>query len=175
MPFVKLDCGILDSTLWVDLSACRVFQTALLMAEPHELREPTPQLEVRTLARTDFLVPAAWYGFVRAAGVGIVRRALLDEEEGLQALERLGAPEPGSRNAAHNGRRLVRVDGGYIVLNFQVYRDRDYTAAERSARYRAQKRGRRQRESSKNTRDTVARLRGRQSDGPEHPKKVDDV
>ena len=31
---------------------------------------------------------------------------------------------------------MVRVDGGYIVLNYIKYRDRDYTAAARAKRYR---------------------------------------
>src|SRR3990167_930952 len=44
MPFVKLDCGILDSTLWFDRDARDVFLTALLMAVPYEVRESTPTI-----------------------------------------------------------------------------------------------------------------------------------
>ena len=148
MPFVKLDCGILDSTLWPDRPAREVFLTALLMAEPFELHEPAPQLAVSNLDETGWIVPAGWYGFVRAAGTGIVRRAELSREDGLLALERLGAPEPDSRSAAYEGRRLVRINGGFLVLNFMHYRERDYTTAERSARYRA-----------KQKRDTSSRAR----------------
>lgn len=57
-------------------------------------------------------------------------------EEGYNALERLGAPDPESRNPAWGGRRLVRVNGGYIVLNFEEFRRRDATGAERARRYR---------------------------------------
>jgi hypothetical protein len=60
----------------------------------------------------------------------------MDMEEGLSALERLGSQDKESRSHAFEGRRLVRVDGGYIVLNFQVYRERDHTSADRSRRYR---------------------------------------
>ena len=137
MAFLKLDTGILNSTLWVDKDCREVFLTALLMAEPYEVMEPVPQLEVRTLTETGFVVPVGWYGFVRAAGVGIIRTAMTETEAGMLALERLGSPDPESRNRRFDGRRLVRVNGGYIALNFMDFRDRDHTAAERSARYRA--------------------------------------
>jgi len=59
-----------------------------------------------------------------------------DIQHGLDALEKLGEPEQSSRTPDFDGRRLVRVDGGYIVLNFGKYRERDYTAAKRQRRYR---------------------------------------
>jgi hypothetical protein len=46
MPFVKLDCGILDSSVWVDRPQRDLFITALLMAQPFELDEETPQYHV---------------------------------------------------------------------------------------------------------------------------------
>lgn len=139
MAFVKLDCGMLDSTIWIDRDARELFITALLMAEPIEIREPIPALETRTLNQTGFIVPAGWYGFIPAAGSGIVRRAGMDAERGLSALERLAQPETESRSQAFEGRRLVRVDGGYLALNYDKYRQKDHTAAERSARYRERK------------------------------------
>ena len=139
MAFVKLDTKILDSTLWIERDCREMFITALLLAHPYELVEPTPQIEVRTLALTGFMVPVGWYGFVPAAGVGIARRAMVDQEIGMIALERLGSPDPESRSPEFDGRRLVRVDGGYIVLNFIKYREKDTTAAERSKRWRDRK------------------------------------
>src|SRR5436190_13597342 len=136
MSFVKLDAGILDSTLWVERECREVFITALLLAEPFETKLPMEQFEIRSLEKTGFVVPPGWYGLVRAAGVGILRRALVEQEAGLAALERLGSTDPGSRSSEFAGRRLVRVDGGFIVLNYMKYRDRDYTTAERSRRYR---------------------------------------
>lgn len=136
MPFVKLDTGILNSTLWMDRSARELFITALLMAEPFEAREPLEQIKIGSLESTGFIVPPGWYGFVHAASVGIINRAGMDRETGMAALEILGSPEDGSRSRDFEGRRLVRVDGGFIVLNFMKYRDRDYTSAERSRRYR---------------------------------------
>ena len=139
MAFVKLDCGILNSTLWVEREPRDVFITALLMAEPHEVVAPMPQYEVRSLTKTGFQVPPGWYGFVQAAGPGIVRRALSELEAGMDALEKLGSPDLESRSSDFEGRRLVRVDGGYIVLNYMKYREKDATSADRSKRYREKK------------------------------------
>lgn len=139
MPFVKLDCDILTSTIWYDPDARIMFLTALLMAVPREYLEPAPQIAVRDLTLLGWNAPPGWYGFVPAAGVGITNRAGVEKEAGLAALERLGSPEPDSRSPEYDGRRVVRVDGGYLVLNFQKYRDRDYTGAERAKRYRERK------------------------------------
>lgn len=136
MSFVKLDCGMLDSTIWVDRDAREVFITALLMARPKQTTEPMNQIGVRTLEPTGFVVPPGWYGWIAAAGPGIVRRAGMDQEPGLAALERLGTPELDSRTPDFDGRRLIRVDGGYLALNYMRYRDKDHTAAERMRRWR---------------------------------------
>lgn len=140
MPFVKLDCGILNSTLWIDPVERDIFITALLMAVPFEFKTAQPQLVVNEILETGFVVPPGWYGMVEAAGPGIVRRALLEQEAGMRALAKLGEPDPGSRSRAWDGRRLVRVDGGYLVLNYMDYLLKDYGAAERMRRLRAKKR-----------------------------------
>lgn len=139
MAFVKLDCGMLDSSIWPDKDARDIFITALLMALPHETTGKIPQIKVRSLEETGWLAPPDWYGLVRAAGVGIVRRCGIDQEAGLAALERLGEPDPDSRSDDHEGRRLIRIDGGYLVLNFERYRKKDHTAAARATRYRLKK------------------------------------
>jgi hypothetical protein len=136
MPFVKLDAGLLDSSLWTDPVGRDVFITALLMATPRELAGPMAQLAIDSLDPTGWTVPAGWYGFLPSAGVGILRRALVPEAQGLEALKRLGDPDPTSRTVAHQGRRLVRVDGGFVVLNFMLFRERDDTARDRARRYR---------------------------------------
>ena len=136
MPFVKLDTRILQSTLWFERDARELFITALLMAEPREIQEITPQLKVDSLEHTGFSVPPGWYGFVPAAGIGIIRQAAMDRESGMKALAELGNPDIESRSKDFEGRRLVRVDGGFVVLNFVKYRDRDTTTAVRSKRWR---------------------------------------
>jgi hypothetical protein len=139
MPFVKLDRGLLDSSLWPDRDARDLFVTALLMADPHEARKDLPQIAVDSLAPTGFVLAAGWYGFVAAAGAGIIHRAGIDQAAGIEGLRRLGEPDPDSRSSAAGGRRLVRVEGGYIVVNFDKYRQKDHTAAERSRRFRDRK------------------------------------
>ena len=125
MPFVKLDTQILQSTLWIDRPARDVFITALLMAEAEEIEHPMPQLEVRSLTPTGFVVSPGWYGIVRAAGIGIIHRSLVEEVDGYRALEMLGAPDQESRSHDFEGRRMVRVEGGYVILNYFKFRDRD--------------------------------------------------
>lgn len=136
MPFVKLDCKLLHSTLWLDVDGTRIFITALLMAEPWVCDEPVAQLDVNTMKPTGWKVPAGWYGFVPAAGPGIVTAAVLDMKVGMNALVRLGMPEAESRSPEFDGRRLVRVRGGFVVLNYMHYREQDLTGAERQRRWR---------------------------------------
>jgi hypothetical protein len=136
MAYVKLDKAVLSSSLWVERAVRDVFITALIMGMPIELTEPAPQLEVDSLNETGFVVPAGEYGFVAAAGIGIVNQALLGKEEGIEALRVLGSPDLENRSQEFEGRRMVRINGGYIILNFMKYRDKDHTAKERSKRYR---------------------------------------
>jgi hypothetical protein len=141
MPFVKLDTGILDSTLWIEREQREIFITALLMAIPKQLEESTQQIEVDSLERTGFAVGPGWYGFVEAAGIGIIGRARVGRSEGMKALKSLGSPDKESRSDDFEGRRLIRIDGGFLVLNYMKYRDRDYGAAERMRRLRARRNG----------------------------------
>ena len=140
MAFVKLDAGILRSTIWYRRPALEVFLTALLMAEPWELEADTPTLKVDSLDHDDFIVPKGWYGFVRASGPGIVHQSgIEDQAAGVGALRELSQPESESRSQEHEGRRMVRVNGGYIVLNFMRYRDYDHNAADRMRKLRARR------------------------------------
>ena len=136
MPFLKLDTDITKSSIWYDKDARDCFLAALLMAKPHTLKEPAPALNIRDLDGSGFTVPPGDYGFVSAAGVGIIQTAGIEREAGLDALERLAAPDPDSRNPDWEGRRLVRVNHGFIALNFDHYRWKDHTTAARSKRWR---------------------------------------
>ena len=144
MPFVKLDCSMLHSSIWPDKDARDLFITALLMAEPIEIKTPTDQICADSLNLTGWKVPPGWYGYVPAAGIGIAHQAGLDDRDrAIAALIRLGSIENESRNPSFEGRRMVRIDGGYLILNFMIYRERDYTSADRSRRYRERKASRR--------------------------------
>lgn len=136
MPFVKLDRGILDSSLWSDRDQRDIFLTAILSAEPFELKEDSPQLDIGTLDKTGFLIPAGWYGFVAMAPSGLIRRACLGLTEGYKALEKLGRIDPDSRSDEFGGRRLARIANGFVVMNYVKYREKDHTSTERVRLYR---------------------------------------
>lgn len=113
MPFVKLDCGILDSSLWAEPPAVRLtFLTMLAMAESD--------------------------GLCRATAPGIARRGNLPQPDVEQALKVLSGPDPHSRDNT-DGRRIERVAGGYHILNYLGYREYDYGAAERMRALRARR------------------------------------
>ena len=140
MPFVKLDCNILDSSLWTLRPERDLFLTALCMATPLDLEEPTPTYNEMG-EELDFVVPPGKnYGFVEASATGIVRRAGLDNdyefEDAIKAVFELGDPDFESKNPAHGGRRMVRIEGGFIILNFGTHRKKDHTNAERQKRFR---------------------------------------
>jgi hypothetical protein len=156
MSFVKLDTGILDSTLWVARDPREVFITALLMAMPREFDEPMQAYKPGSLETYGFVVPPGWYGFVEASGPGIVRRAGVPADSGMEALQQLCEPDPESRSSEWEGRRMVRVNGGYVILNFMKYRDKDNSAAERARRYRERQKDLASRETSRVTRDVDA-------------------
>lgn len=136
MAFVKLDTGILDSTLWIERDQRELFITALLMAEPREFEHSIRQIKIGELEFTDFEAPPGWYGFVPAASFGIINRAGVDKDAGMEALRKLGDPESESRSKQFEGRRMIRMDGGFVILNYMKYRDKDHTAAERQRRLR---------------------------------------
>ena len=131
---------MLDSSIWMDRPAREVFITALLMAEPVEFTEPQAVIRVASLELDGWDVPPGWYGIARAAGPGIVNRSRLDFLEGLEALARLCAPEMQSRTPKWEGRRMARISGGFVLLNYDDYRQRDYGSAERTRRYRERQR-----------------------------------
>lgn len=116
MPFVKLDCNILDSTLWLSDPEVRVtFITMLAMASPD--------------------------GLVEATAPGIARRANLSIETVRRVIAELESEDDESRSLAENGRRIRRVEGGYMIVNYLKYREKDHTNAERQKRYRQRHKG----------------------------------
>ena len=115
MAYVKLDCDILDSSLWVeDLPTRVVFITMLAMADSE--------------------------GVCRATAPGIARRGNIPVADVRNALIILESPDPDSRTQTDEGRRIRRQDGGYRIVNYTAYRDKDHTAAARMRRYRENQR-----------------------------------
>ncbi len=138
--FVKLDCGMLQSSIWFDRDVRDLFITALLMATPYEITVPTPTIATDSLEDGGMVVPPGWYGFVAAAGTGIVHRSMIDPKRGPECLKALASPEPDSRSPAFGGRRMVRINGGFLILNYINYREKDYTSKDRSKRWRERRR-----------------------------------
>jgi hypothetical protein len=63
-------------------------------------------------------------GFCQYASVAnLAHRALIGLEETKKAVAILEAPDPDSSDPDHEGRRIERVPGGWIVINAQKYRD----------------------------------------------------
>lgn len=116
MPFVKLDCGIIHSSLWAEDSDTKICWITLLL-----LADAT--------------------GFVRAAASAIAREAGISAAAGRRALDLFSSPDDESRTPDNQGKRIEKVEGGYRVLNYEKYRERDYTNAERQKRYREKQKG----------------------------------
>ena len=142
MGFLKLDEGILTSTLWFDRIGRDIFLVAGLKARPRMFSDPVPVFAPSSLGGAIYTLPPGEYGFTECSGPGLVAAAghihadPADWEIGMSGLRRLTEPDPESRSSEYGGRRLARVQGGYIVLNLMRYRDRDSTATERKRRQR---------------------------------------
>jgi hypothetical protein len=124
MSFAKLFSSITESSLWGEQKEVRL-------------------LFVSMLARADST------GFVEASLPGLARMANLTVAEVEMALEVLEGPDPHSKNPEFEGRRIDKVDGGWMLLNYDSYRNRrsdedrrgymrDYMRERRSAERRKQ-------------------------------------
>jgi hypothetical protein len=135
--YVKLACSILDSSLWILATDIRiVFITILAMCNSE--------------------------GLCEATAPGIARRANLPLAAVRRALRKLEDPDPDDKSGVAEGRRLERVSGGYRVINYLAYRDRDYGAAARARRYRERRRARDRKAVTRDGRDApVTRTQGK--------------
>lgn len=86
-------------------------------------------------------------GFVSASILGLKRAAVLSIEEVEDALKILEAPDPRSKSADFEGRRIERVAGGWRVLNHEQYQKlmrevcSKASAADRQKKHRLKKKG----------------------------------
>lgn len=60
---------------------------------------------------------------VEASIPGLANAARLTIKETEVALKELEAPDKYSQTTAHNGRRVLRVEGGWFIVNGEKYRD----------------------------------------------------
>jgi hypothetical protein len=70
-----------------------------------------------------FLAKKDKNGFVAASVPGMAKAAGLTNEECLKALRVLESPDLMSSSKEHEGRRIRKVEHGWIILNHFVYRD----------------------------------------------------
>lgn len=97
--YTKLFSTILDSTVWTN----------------------TPK-EVKLLWIT-MLLKKDRDQIVRASLVGLAKCAELTIEEAETALEFLMSPDKNSHSKDHDGRRVLKVDDGWFIVQGQKYRD----------------------------------------------------
>jgi hypothetical protein len=111
MPFVKLDCSILYSSIWAESSETRIIWiTMLAMADQT--------------------------GLVHATAPGISAASFIPLESTRKAISILETPDPDSKSTENEGRRIMRVDGGYSILNYEKYRAFNYSLKKDAVRKR---------------------------------------
>lgn len=103
--FTKLDRGILQSSIMAEDSDTFKIWVVLLAACDSDGIAPVSAVYISSVARLS---------------LDVVRAAIV----------RLEAPDPESRSTNDEGRRLRRVDGGFELINYQVYRARSLREAE---------------------------------------------
>jgi hypothetical protein len=109
--FVKLYSSILTSSIWCEDDKTRILWITILLCTDKD-------------------------GFCQAAVPGLAAMARLTVEDTAAALAKLEGPDQYSRTQDHEGRRIEKVDGGWIVLTHGKYRDRD--RIERRREYQAE-------------------------------------
>lgn len=94
----KLFTKILDSSIWLEPTPTRIIWLTLLAAMDED-------------------------GFAQFAAIpNLAHRAVLSLDETMEAVKILEAPDPNSSDPDHEGRRIERVPGGWMVLNAPKYR-----------------------------------------------------
>jgi hypothetical protein len=97
--YTKLFGSIVASTVW---------------QEPHHVR--IVWITMLALRNREHIVEASTPGLASLARVTV--------EECREALLRLESPDPDSRTPENEGRRIRKVDGGWLVLNGEKYRQK---------------------------------------------------
>jgi hypothetical protein len=105
-------------------------------------------------------------GDVMASVPGLADAARVTRAECEEALERLGSPDPDSSNQTEQGRRIIRIEGGWFVVSHQKY-SRMLSIDERRERDAERKRVQRASASVRDVTDVAESLPSRSI--PSHP------
>ena len=118
--FTKLDNKILTSSIWNEPPETRVLWVSLLAASDEN-------------------------GFVTCSRSGLLRLSNIPEDKFNAGLECLMSPDEDSRTREYEGRRIEKIDGGYLILNYDKYRTSEIIkreqTKERVRKYRERKKG----------------------------------
>jgi len=90
-----------------------------------------------------FLAKANYHGIVKASRSGMIRSSNVSEKDFDRALKVLESPDSDSRSPEFDGRRIEKIEGGWLVLNYKKYREYSYSespVAIRQRRHREKKR-----------------------------------
>lgn len=145
MGFTKLDDGFFDSSL-VALGAVPTAVFCCLLSKCG----PT--------------------GISRLPKIVIAKRMGLTSEEADRAFQLLQDPDPDSRTPDHDGRRIERCDGGWLILNYAKYREFDYSQnpeAIRKRRIRQQRQKQSVRDMSRTMSQQCPRTLPKDQDNPD--------
>lgn len=95
----KIFTKILDSSIWLESTTTRLVWLTFIAAMDED-------------------------GFVQFASVSnLAHRARVTKDEAQKAVECLESPDPDSSDPDHEGRRIERVPGGWMILNAAKYRE----------------------------------------------------
>jgi hypothetical protein len=95
--YTKLFSSIIASTVWCEDDKTRIVWITMLATKGRD-------------------------GLVEASVPGLAALARVSVESCRAAVEKLEAPDPDSRTPDHEGRRIKKVEGGWVVLNHAIYR-----------------------------------------------------
>jgi hypothetical protein len=107
MGFTKLDSGIVNSSVWAESLATRVLWITMLAMSDEN-------------------------GFVSSSKSGLLRAANVPVDDFDVAIKTLESPDVESRTPDNNGRRVEKIDGGWVILNFMKYRARSEVIKEQT-------------------------------------------
>jgi hypothetical protein len=71
------------------------------------------------------------FGRVHASVPGIAHQSRVPDAAAREALRVLESPDPDSRTSDHDGRRIERIEGGWRLLNYVMYREMKDAEAQR--------------------------------------------
>lgn len=103
IPFANVYGPILASSIWTT---------------------PRPNLHMVRCVWIALTLMADKHGYVRASVPGLAAAAVVTIEEAEEALEVFRSPDRYSRTTAHEGRRIMDVEGGWFLLNNEEHRRR---------------------------------------------------